>query len=433
MSMSEIERAGTKEIENHQNELLRKTLPYVYENSAYYRALFSAASIAPGSIRALSDLHRIPTTHKKDLQKAGKSMWCVPPTAIRDYSNTSGTEGSPLTVPMTENDLDRLALNEMLSFQCADGGQGEIYHLTTTIDRRFMAGLAYALGARKLGAAMVRVGPGLPQLHWDTIAEVGSTTLIAVPSFLLKMIEWAEVNGVDFKNTSVKKAICIGEPIRDADLQLNVLAKRIVSKWPIQLYGTYASTEMATAFTECGAGLGGHLQPELIIAEILDADGNTLPSGTPGELTITTLGIEAMPLVRFRTGDICAMYTDVCSCGRNTPRLGPILGRRHQMIKCKGTTCYPQALCEVLDGIPGVEYYQILIAHDVYLNDQVTVYYAAAAEIKEEILEDQFKSKVRFTPELVRLSIKDMQVKIYLEDHRKPVKIVDRRDNLKLG
>ncbi len=109
----------------------------------------------------------------------------------------------------------------------------------------------------------------------------------------------------------------------------------------MKLYSTYASTEMAASFTECSYGAGGHHHPELLIVEFLDGNDNPVPKGEAGELTITTLGVEGMPLLRFKTGDICHGHYETCKCGRKTMRVGPVIGRRNQMIKYKGTTLYP--------------------------------------------------------------------------------------------
>src|SRR5690606_15507762 len=162
---------------------------------------------------------------------------------------------------LTDRDLDRLAYNEALSYQCMGLQRGNTLQLTTTIDRRFMAGLAYFLGARKAGLGVVRVGSGVPELQWDTISRVRPIALVCVPSFLLKMIEYAERSGIDFRASSVRKVLCIGEAIRNPDFTPNTLAKRILDKWDIELYSTYASTEMATAFTECQYATGGHYHP----------------------------------------------------------------------------------------------------------------------------------------------------------------------------
>src|SRR5690606_12338534 len=144
------------------------------------------------------------------------------------------------------------------------------------------------------------------------------TVLVAVPSFLVRLIEFANANAIDLNKSSVRKVVCIGESIRKPDLSLNIVGSRIVGSWNVQLYGTYASTEMQTAFTECEHGVGGHLQPDLIIVELLDDADNPVPAGTPGEVTITTLGIEGMPLIRYKTGDICIGHHEPCKCGRHT-------------------------------------------------------------------------------------------------------------------
>ncbi|ELR71292.1 coenzyme F390 synthetase-like protein [Fulvivirga imtechensis AK7] len=425
-----IEKASYVEIETYQLNELRKVLHYVIGHSAFYKEHFKRNNISPDTIQRLSDLQKIPPVSKHDLQKHQKDFWCAPTDRIIEYTNTSGTEGEALTVPMTESDLKRLAYNEALSLACAGGSSKEIYQLTTTVDRRFMAGLAYILGARELGAGMVRVGPGIPQLQWKTIAEIQPTALIAVPSFLLKLIDYAESNDIDYKNGSVKKVICIGESIRNSDFSYNALGQRIKEKWDIPLYSTYASTEMATAFTECDAGRGGHLHPELIIAEILDDEGNPVVAGVEGELTITTLGIEGLPLVRFRTGDICAMHTEPCSCGRNTARLGPIVGRKHQMIKYKGTTCYPPAIFEVLDSLEEIIYYQVEIYSNEYGGDEVMVRYNAQESLFEKALTDRFRASLRVTPKLERISQETILSLVFPGTSRKAVKLVDRRSQL---
>jgi len=417
----------TNWIEKNQFKQLKKQLQYVYSHSPFYKEHFDAHNFRVESCNSMEDLRKLPPVSKKELQQHHKAFWCVGAEKIRDYTNTSGTEGKPITIPLTEADLKRLAGNEKESLALTGGDAREIYQLTTTIDRRFMAGLAYMMGARELGAGMVRTGPGLPELQWQTIQELGTTALIVVPSFLLKMLDYAEAEGVDYKATAVNKAICIGEPIRSKDLSLNALGKRIKDLWDIELYSTYASSEMATAFTECSAGQGGHLLPELVVAEILDDEGNPAPTGEPGELTITHLGVEGFPLVRFRTGDICAMFYNKCSCGRETPRLGPVLGRKHQMIKQKGTTCYPPSIFDVLDHIPQINHYQVEINNDEYGNDEVLIRYSLKEELSPKILTNHFKAGIRFTPALEELDDKTLKSMIYQPASRKPIKLVDRR------
>ena len=300
----EIELQSPQEIKEYQEKRLRELLPYLQEDSAFYKRHFEQNKIDISQIQTLEDLQQIPTVSKDDLQKNNEDFLCVPRSKVIDHVTTSGTLGDPVSFYLTDKDLNRLAYNEAISFACSGVQKDDVLQLMTTIDRRFMAGLAYFLGSRKLGSGIIRVGSGIPELQWDTIKKFKPTYLICVPSFLLKLIEFANQHDISLKDTGVKGAICIGEPIRNDDFSLNVLSEKITSAWDIELYSTYASTEMSTAFNECSEHQGGHHHPELIIAEILDAKNNPVKNGEVGELTITTLGVEAMPLLRFKTGDM---------------------------------------------------------------------------------------------------------------------------------
>src|SRR5690606_8515106 len=317
----EIEKTSSLEIKNFQEKKLKDLLQYLERYSPFYRSFFQENHIQISEIKTLEDLQKIPVTTKDHLQQFNNDFICVPKSEIIDYVTTSGTLGDPVTFALTDKDLERLAYNEAISFACCGVGKADTLQLMTTMDRRFMAGLAYFLGARKLGAGIIRVGSGVPELQWDSILKFKPTYLITVPSFLLKLIEYAQQHNIDLKNMGVKAAICIGEPIREQDFALNILAKKIKKDWDIELFSTYASTEMSTAFNECEMHNGGHYHPELIIAEILDENNLPVSYGEVGELTITTLGIEAMPLLRFKTGDMVQAYNEPCKCGRNTLRL----------------------------------------------------------------------------------------------------------------
>jgi phenylacetate-CoA ligase len=280
-----------------------------------------------------------------------------------------------------------------------------------------------------MGAGMVRVGPGNAQLQFDTINRINPTALITVPSFLIRLIDYAEKNGIDVNATSVKKAVCIGEPIRNNDFSLNTLGKRIKSKWGIELYSTYASTEMGTAFNECEFGCGGHHHPEMIIVEFLDENNEPVAENEPGEVVITTLGVEAMPLLRFKTGDICYHYTEPCECGRTTMRLGPVLGRKQQMIKYKGTTLYPTIIYDILNEIDFIENYFI----DVYTGnlgpDEILIKVGCNTQNKnsEKIIKDHFRAKMRVAPEIQLISPKKIKELQMVDIKRKPRIFADNR------
>lgn len=425
----QTEKESALKIKQFQEQLLIEQLEYVNKKSPYYKKRFATAGIAIETIRTLEDLIQLPVTTKLDLQTNNSDFFCVDPIEIIDYASTSGTTGAPVNFGMTDKDLDRLAFNEAQSFACAGIQKSDIVQLMTTMDRRFMAGLAYFLGIRKLGAAIIRTGAGIPALQWESILNNKPTYLIAVPSFLLKMIDYAEKNNIDINKSSVKAAICIGEPLRNQDFTPSELAKRINSKWDIKLYSTYASTEMSTAFTECEYQQGGHAHPELIITEVLDAENNPVKKGEVGELTITTLGIEALPLVRFKTGDLVKIEYAACECGRNTHRVGPVLGRAQQMIKYKGTTLYPPAIHNVLNGFNEVSEHLILLETNSIGTDEVTVKMASndTSEAFVNILKEQFQARLRVVPQMEFISPEELNKLVLSSNGRKPKWVIDLR------
>jgi len=425
----EIEKESKVKIKAFQEEKLQALLRYLDENSAYYRGVFKEHQIDIKAINTLEDLSNIPVTTKDQLQQFNDDFICVPKSKIIDYVTTSGTLGEPVTFALTDNDLERLAYNEAISFACAGVGQNDVMQLMTTMDRRFMAGLAYFLGARKLGAGIIRVGSGIPELQWDSIKKFQPTYLICVPSFLLKLIEFAEQRDIDLNTTSVKGAICIGEPIKNQDFTYNVLASKIKSFWDIELFSTYASTEMSTAFNECEYHNGGHHHPELIIAEILDDNDLAVAEGEVGELVITTLGVEAMPLLRFKTGDMVKAHNEACKCGRTTMRLGPVVGRKKQMIKYKGTTLYPPAMYNVLNHFSKVDCFVIEISHNDLGTDEILIKIAAKHESESLLIEikDHFRAKLRVLPRIEYCDKKELNVLRFPAMSRKPVELIDKR------
>ena len=426
----EIEKQSQADILALQEKKLQEVLAYVNEHSAFYKRLFKEHNINVSAIKTLSDLTKLPTTCKDDLQRDNDAFRCVPKSAIVDYASTSGTLGTPVTFGLTDNDLNRLAYNEAISLACAGIKKGDVVQLMTTIDRRFMAGLAYFLGVRQLGASIVRVGAGIPELQWDSIRLYEPTYLIAVPSFLLKMIAYAEKNRIDYEASSVKGVVCIGESLRNQDFSNTLLAEKIAEKWKgIKLYSTYASTEMSTTFTECEYQQGGHHHPELIITEVLDDVGNRVGENESGELTITTLGVEAMPLVRFRTGDIVTMHTGTCACGRNTARVSPVLGRKQQMIKYKGTTLYPPVLMDLLTNFEEIENYIIEISTNSILTDEILIRIGTRTptEVLKERISNHFRAKIRVVPKIEYCDIAMLERELYPLGSRKPMKFVDKR------
>lgn len=426
----DIEFESPERIKTFQDGLLHKALVYLNSNSAYYRRMFERYEIDITKIQTLEDLVKIPFTEKKDLQIFNEDFLCVPKEKIIDYITTSGTLGDPVTFGCTEKDLQRLAYNEKKSFECAGLHPGNILQLMTTMDKRFMAGLAYFLGIREMGASIIRVGNGIPELQWDTTKRIKPDTIMCVPSFILKLIQYAEEHGIDYRNSSVKRIIGIGEGLREQDFSLNLLGRRIKEKWDVQLFATYSSTEMGATFSECEYGMGGHVHPELIIVEIIGEDDMPVSDGEIGEVVVTTLGVEGMPLLRFRTGDMAAKRVEQCKCGRNSYRLTPLVGRKNNMIKLKGTTLYPPAVNDVLDNTDYVENYIVFVEDSEAGTDEVIVKVGLKGKpdfdaVKD--LKDRFRSRIRVAPIVEILPPDEIAKMNFPVKSRKPVKFVDSR------
>ncbi len=424
-----IEQSDIHEIKKFQEQKLRELLVYLETHSPFYRKLFEENKIKIADIQTLEDLRKIPATTKNDIQQNNDDFFCVTSDKIVDYSTTSGTLGDPVTFGLSDNDLERLAYNEAVSFACAGIQKGDVVQMITTIDKRFMAGLAYFLGLRKMGASVVRMGTGIPELQWDSIFRYKPKYLITVPSFLLKMIDYAEKHELDYQNSSVYGAVCIGESIKNQDFTDNILSQKIKEKWNIKLFSTYASTEMSTAFTECEHQIGGHQHPELIITEILDDHGNPVQQGESGELTITTLGVEALPLLRFKTGDIVQAHYEPCLCGRNTMRLGPVIGRKQQMIKYKGTTLYPPAMNDILNDFNNILCYQMVIQSNEIGLDEIIIKISTNNDSENFVNEvrDHFRAKLRVSPKIEIVDFDMLSKTVFNPNSRKPINFVDLR------
>ncbi|MDD2289420.1 MAG: AMP-binding protein [Bacteroidales bacterium] len=432
----DIKYTSTEEIKLFQEDLLRRELSYLQDKSPFYRRMFQREGIDIRKIRTLEDLQTIPFTRKSDLQQFNEDFICVPKDQLTDFVTTSGTLSDPATFAFTNRDLDRLAYNEKVSFECAGTKPGDLIQLMTTMDKRFVAGLAYYLGIRSLGAGIIRVGNGIPELQWDTILRMKPDTIICVPSFIIKLIEYAEENNIPYRKSSIRKAVCIGENLRNQDFSLNILGRHIREKWDIQLISTYASTELGATFCECPYGKGGHHLPELVICELIDDNDRVVSKGETGELVITNLGLEGMPLLRFRTGDLARFHYEPCQCGRKTMRISPLLGRKNQMIKFKGTTLYPPSIFDVLEDIPYISCYQVVLSCNELGTDDVYVKVSlkeGAVNIPEDVtkaVKDKFRAKVRVAPEVGIVPDSELKAEVYNEKMRKAVKLLDKRNNV---
>ena len=403
MKSEELQYCSQGDIKTFQEKKLIETLAYISANSPYYKELFAKEQIHISKIRTLEDLQQLPVTTKEHLQLRNLDFLCVPSNKIIDYVTTSGTLGNPVTFALTQSDVDRLALSESLSYEICGCKPDDIIQLMATVDRCFMAGLACFTGSFRFGSAIIRVGNGIPELQWNIINQIHPTVIVCVPSFILKLIEFAEARGIDYRNSTLKRAVCVGESLRNNDHSYTILGEKIHTLWPeLSLHTNYASTEMQSSFMECEKECGAHHKPDLTIVEFLNDQNQPVKEGEPGEITITTLGVEGMPLIRFKTGDVAVHFKESCTCGRNSLRLGPIIGRKGQMIKYKGTTLYPSALYDILDNIPGVDNYIVEVYTNKIGTDSIRIRVGSSnnsdAFVKQ--IKDLFRSKIRVAPDV---------------------------------
>jgi len=418
------------EIDEVQRQAWSETFHYVSHHSPFYRRHFLEAGLKPGMELPLSQIESIPPIDKATLSANLEAFLCVPDKKIIDVVTTSGSTGKPLIWKLTERDLERLGRNEYLSFRCVGLSDADTVLLAVALDRCFIAGMAYFLGLRKLGCSVVRAGPASPLMQLELIQRLRATAVVGVPSFLRLVADKAAEIGFNLRQAGVTKAICIGEPVRQPNLALNSAGEVLEGRWGAKVFSTYGVTELAASLCECEADSGGHLHPELLFLEVLEEAGRRVPDGEIGELTATTLGVEGMPLVRYRTGDCGALFHDRCSCGRATARLGPIVGRKHQKLKVKGTTLFPSTLKEVLDAEPGVTSYVVLARREKALCDTIEIRLDCAGSSEQicHALRERFQAKAKVVPQLTLATAAEIQALQQPEGGRKRCYFVDLRD-----
>ncbi|MCK4917860.1 MAG: AMP-binding protein [Candidatus Omnitrophica bacterium] len=414
-------------IKQVQTQLLQEHLMYCLNNSSFYKK-YLGNRIEDISKINLKNFKNIPLTEKSFIEENNNGFCAVDSSQIVDIVLSSGTTGQPIKIMYTEHDLKRLAYNEEKSFIGCGLTKDDIVLLTCTMDRCFIAGLAYFLGITSLGAAAIRNGHGSLDSHSEIIQNMKTTVIVGVPSFLKKLGIYMQKENKDPASSSVTKMVCIGEPLRNEKVELLDLGIELEKIWNAKVYSTYASSETITTFCECEAQCGGHLHPDLAIIEIIDEQGNVIKDRGIGEIVVTPLGIEGMPLVRYKTDDISFLMNEPCKCGRNSMRLGPIVGRKNQMMKIKGTTLYPQAVYNALDSLNFVQEYYIEVTNDIDLSDNLIIHIAVnEQDFDLQLLQDRLQSRLRVKPNVILEKKAVIKKIIYTQEIRKPIRFFDRR------
>jgi phenylacetate-CoA ligase len=360
-----MERAG---IEAGQLYLLSHTLNQAYENVPFYRKGFSDAGLAPKDIRTLQDIRRLPFTNSDDLRAAYPyGMLAVPKEEIIRVHTSSGTTGKPKAILFTKKDIENSAELIARSLVMTGTGKGDILQNMMTYGL-FTGALVMHYGAEKVGALVIPAGPGNTDRQITLMQDFGTTAVHIIPSYALYLSTVLQERGVDpGRDLKLKRAYLGAEPYSEET------RRKIEFMFGIDVYNCYGLTEMngpGVAF-ECLHKNGMHLWEDHFLMEIINPEtGEVLEEGEEGELVLTSLRRQAMPLIRYRTRDITRIISGACECGRTHRRISRILGRSDDMFIARGVNIFPQQIEKVLMGVRGVaQNYQIVL--EAY--DHITV------------------------------------------------------------
>ncbi len=354
-----------------QTTRLKQTLDNAYASVPCYRKKFDAAGVTPADFKSLADLARFPFTLKTDLRDNYPfGMFAVPRDKIIRVHASSGTTGKPIIVGYTKGDLERWADLMARSLACAGAMPGDIVHNAYGYGL-FTGGLGAHYGAERLGCTVVPVSGGGTERQVVLLRDLGAKVLCATPSYALNIAEVALAAGIDLRQSSLRVGVFGAEPWSDAmrrDLQERLGVKAIDVYGLSEILGPGVACECHVA----QAGLHGW--EDHFVFEVIDPQTlQPLQIGATGELVITTLTKEALPMVRYRTRDITRLSDEPCRCGRSHVRIMRVTGRDDDMLIIRGVNVYPSQVEAVLLGFPGLApHYQIVLTRDGAL-DAMTV------------------------------------------------------------
>ncbi len=412
-----------EDIEDRSMYAMRNHIKFLKQDSPFYSKLLQ--DIQPEEIQSYSDIKKLPLTEKKSLSDNLKEFWVASEDDTIETVVTSGSTGSPLIIPLTTSDLERLAYNESLSFHSAGVSSSDRAFIMVSLDRLFLAGMAYYRGLTALGVNTSRIGVLAPEMQMHYMKLLKPSVLVGVPSYLQKLGRYLNDEGADTALSSVTKLFCIGEPIHEEDISLSSVARELEELFSANVYSTYASTEVSSTFCDCSARSGAHPHPELVYTEILDDEGNPVKDGEPGELVVTPFGIEGVPLLRYRTGDITAKIPGKCECGRNSMRIGPILSRKSQLLKVKGTTIYPLTIINCINAIDEVDDFLIELKGKKGSSNEEIYIHAATKPANVTTIMRQVQAAARVSVPILVTNIPTINA--LRGDSRKKLRIIDNR------
>lgn len=360
-----------------QEKKLRQLLLYLKDHSSFYNRRLRDAKTDPLEISNLEDLQKLPFTVKKDFRDTYPTgMFCVSPDQIVRYHASSGTTGKRTIVGYTKNDIHEWSTSLARGLTSLEISKTDVIQNSYGYGL-FTGGLGIHYAAEMIGATTLPTSAGGTERQLELMRDLGSTIIACTPSYFLHLAEAARSMDVDFKKDTRLKAGLFGAEPWSEDMR-----HRIEDSTGIKAYDVYGSSELSgPLFMECKYQNGIHVWADQYLLEVINPDtGEILDEGERGELVVTTLTKEALPLVRYKTGDITVLNSKECTCGRTHPRIMRIRGRVDDMVKIRGINVFPSQVESVLMQIPELgDNYQLIIDREHEL-DRMTV----KAEVTEE-------------------------------------------------
>ncbi len=360
MISSRIESLSREELETVQLRRLQETCSRIYNLVPHYKESFDAAGVKPGDIRSMRDLVKLPFTRKQHLRDNYPfGLFTVGSDQVVRIHSSSGTTGKPTVVGYTAKDMDIWAEVMMRVYIMAGMSSEDIMHNAYGYGL-FTGGLGFHTAAEVLGAAVVPSGGGFTSRQLMLMKDYGATVLACTPTFALHLAEVAQREGYDLKNDfKLRVGIFGAEPVSSG------LKKEIEKTWGIKYFETYGLSEIIGPGVSgsCEYGETLHVAEDHFIPEIIDPKtGEALPFGERGELVFTTVTKQAIPLIRYRTGDLTVLHPEPCKCGRTLVRMESIVGRSDDMLIIGGVNVFPSQIEHVIAGMEELTLNYIIIA-----------------------------------------------------------------------
>jgi len=382
MYESEIETLSRKDLAEMQLDRLKRLVVHAHDNVEHYQKSFAAVGVKPSDLSNLDDLKNFPFTVKDDLRAAYPfGLFAVPRDEVNRVHASSGSTGKPTVVGYTKNDLD-IWDDLMARSMMAQGARpGEIFHNAYGYGL-FTGGLGFHGGATRLGLTVVPMSGGNTERQIQLITDFGASILGATPSYALRIAEVAEAEGANLREGNLRIG-CFGAEPWTAAMRVELEARLGIRAMDIYGLSEIIGPGVASECLEAQDGLHGW--EDHFLFEIIDPEtGEPLPMGQTGELVITTLTKQALPMIRYRTRDITRLNNEPCVCGRTHLRIEKISGRNDDMLIIRGVNVYPSQIEAVLVGRAGIApHYQLVVTRDGNM-DALRVEVEAAADIEED-------------------------------------------------